>query len=282
MVRHRRIHCGHACDVDDHELRAVGADSAEKLLGELARPERVDETDDGKDEQPLAHLQHGRRKLADGLLLLSDDALAFANESHGHGDRDGIRCRLVCVEHRVEESGIRVVLREQGAREHVAQQEHDADDLVGLNASRDDALGQILGVGLKGLERSGLERLDIAVVDGCRFREDLVLGHGREQPPLGDAPDPLLAQLRTVFPEMRDQLAEESGGRFGRGLRFGAQFCDPHELVTSFQGRNHAAPTDSIPHMGTIHPAEGACRGRSVWGAVASAPAGLGMFHSRG
>src|SRR5439155_11353930 len=59
VVGHGRVHGRHARDVHHHHLRAVGADAAQQLLGELARSQGVDDADDGQDEQSVADLQHG-------------------------------------------------------------------------------------------------------------------------------------------------------------------------------------------------------------------------------
>src|SRR5918998_342066 len=59
MVRDRQVDRGDARYVDHDNLRTVLLDRAEELFGELARPLRVEDADDGKDEQPLAHLQDG-------------------------------------------------------------------------------------------------------------------------------------------------------------------------------------------------------------------------------
>ena len=48
---------------------------------------RIDHADDGQEQQSIANLQDGRRQLADGFLLLPDDALAFANDGvHDQAD----------------------------------------------------------------------------------------------------------------------------------------------------------------------------------------------------
>ena len=60
VIGHRRIHCRHARDVDHHHLGAIRAYAAQQLLGQLARSLRIDDTDDGQDQQPLAHLQYRR------------------------------------------------------------------------------------------------------------------------------------------------------------------------------------------------------------------------------
>jgi hypothetical protein len=70
----------HAGDVDDDDLGAVGADAAQQLIGELRRALIVEDTDDRQDEQPFAHLQYGRRELAQCVLLLTDDALTLSTK----------------------------------------------------------------------------------------------------------------------------------------------------------------------------------------------------------
>ena len=72
----------------------------------------------------------GRGQLADRLLLLADDALALLDEADGHRVGDAVGRRLVGVEHPVQQLEVGLVLLEQRAGEHVAQQQHDADDLV--------------------------------------------------------------------------------------------------------------------------------------------------------
>src|SRR5258706_471625 len=95
VVRDRRVDGRDARDVDDDDLGAVGADAAEELLGELPGALRVDDADDGKDEEPVADLKDGRRQLADGFLLLADDALALLHEADGDRVRDSVRGGLV-------------------------------------------------------------------------------------------------------------------------------------------------------------------------------------------
>ena len=137
MVGHARVQRRDAGHVDDDHLGAVGADAPQELLGELAGALRVDEADHREDEQALADLEHRSRQEPDGLLLLADDALALLHEPDRHGDRDAVRGGLVGVEHAVQHAHVAVVLREQRAGQHVAEQEHDADDLVGLDAARE-------------------------------------------------------------------------------------------------------------------------------------------------
>ena len=87
-----------------------------------------------------------------------------------------------------------------------------------LDAPRDDALRQVARVRLEGLERPGLERLDVVVVHRRRFREDLFFGHRGEQLGLGDTTGPLLAQLRTVLPQVGHELAQQPLGVLPRRL----------------------------------------------------------------
>ena len=122
------------------------------------------------------------------------------------GVGDPVGGRLVGVEDLVEQVEVRLVLLEQRAREHVAQQQHDAQHLVRLDASRDDPLGQVARVVLQGLDAARLEHLDVVVVDRGRLGEDLLVGHRGQQLRLGDALRPLLAQLRAVVPQVRDEL----------------------------------------------------------------------------
>ena len=50
---------------------------------------------------------------------------------------------------RFEQLRIGLVLDEQRAREHVSQEQHDPQDLVGLDAARDDPLRQLPRVRLE-------------------------------------------------------------------------------------------------------------------------------------
>src|SRR5712692_4005177 len=77
VVGHRSVYGRHARDVHHHDLRAVGPDAPEELLRELPRALGVDDTNDGQDEKAVANLEDGRGELANGLLLLADDALAL-------------------------------------------------------------------------------------------------------------------------------------------------------------------------------------------------------------
>src|SRR5262249_44981049 len=84
---------------------------------------------------------------------------------------------------------------------------------VRLDPPRDDAFGQAPRVGLQGLERAGLERLDVVVVHGGRLGENLVPRHDREQLRGGDAARPLLARLGACIGEVGVALAEVRYGR---------------------------------------------------------------------
>jgi hypothetical protein len=208
VVRDLRVHRRHTRDVDHHDLRAVGPNRAQQLLGELARALGVDHADDRQDQQALAHLQHRRRQLADGFLLLADDALALLHEPHRHRRRDPVGRRLVGIEHPVQESEVGLVLLEQRAGQHVAQQEHDPDDLGGVDAPRDDPFRQAAGVGLECLHATGLQHFDVVVEHRGGFGEDLFLGHRGEQPGFGDPSYPFFPQLRPVASEVGDELAQ--------------------------------------------------------------------------
>ena len=163
----------------------------------------------------------GVDRSADRFLLLADDALALLDEADGHGDRDAVGGGLVGVEDAVQQPHVAVVLGEQRPREHVAQQEHDAHDLVRLDAAGNDALGEVARIGLERLHRARLERLHVAVVDGRGLREDLLAAHRRQELGAGDAAHPLLAELGPVLPQVRDELSQQRGRGLGRGLRQG-------------------------------------------------------------
>src|SRR5215213_2330089 len=215
VVGHRRVDRRDAGDVDDDDLRPVGADAAQQLLRELAGALAVEDADDREDEQPLAHLQYRRRELPDRLLLLADDALALLDEVDRHGVGDPVRGRLVGVEDLVEVVEVGLVLLEQGSGQHVAQQQHDAEHLVRLDPARDDPLGQVARVVLQRLDGARLEHLDVVVVDGRRLVEDLLRGEGGQQAGLADPARPLLPEVRAVGAEMRDQLLEQVGAGLG-------------------------------------------------------------------
>jgi hypothetical protein len=52
---------------------------------------------------------------------------------------------------------------------------------MGLDAARDDPLRKITRVRLQRLDASGFQRIDIVVVDGGNFREDLLLVSSRAE-----------------------------------------------------------------------------------------------------
>src|SRR5207302_7399547 len=143
VIGHGRVDVRHTRDIQHDDLRPVRPDAAEQLLGQLAGALRIDDADDRQDEQALAHLENRSRQLSNGLLLLADNALPLLHEADGDGGRDAVGGGLVGVEDAVELVEVLMVGREQRAREDIAEEEHDADDLVRLDASRDDALGEI-------------------------------------------------------------------------------------------------------------------------------------------
>src|SRR5919201_4639894 len=77
VVRDRQVDPGHAGDVDYHDARPVGLDRAQQLLGELARPRRVEDADDRENEQALPDLENRCRELVNRLLLLPDHPFAL-------------------------------------------------------------------------------------------------------------------------------------------------------------------------------------------------------------
>jgi len=148
VVRHRRVDRRHTGDVDDDDLGPVVADRAQQLLGELPGTLPVQDADDRQDQQPLAHLQHRGRQLADGFLLLADNTLALLDEAHPDCGGDPVGRRLVGVEHAVEQLEVALILLEQRTGQHVAQEQDDPEHFIGLDAPRDDALGEIAGIRL--------------------------------------------------------------------------------------------------------------------------------------
>ena len=73
-----------------------------------------------------------------------------------------------------------------------------------------DAFGQVARVGLQRLDATGLEHLDVVVVDGGRLGEELLRRHRGEQFGFGDPAGPLLAQNRSVLPQVLDQLWQQT------------------------------------------------------------------------
>ena len=142
VVRDAGVHGRHTGHVDHDDFGAVGANGAQQLLRQLAGALRVDDTDDRQNQEPLAHLEHGRRQLPDGFLLLPDDALALFHESDGHRVRDAVCRGLVAVQDPVQFFDVVLVFGEQGAGEHVTEEEHDTDDFVCFDSSGNDSLRQ--------------------------------------------------------------------------------------------------------------------------------------------
>ena len=102
-----------------------------------------------------------------------------------------------------------MVFREERAREHVAQEQHATQDLIGFHPSRNNAFREITGVCLQRLDGAGFQHLHVVIIDRCGFGEDFLAGHRPEQLGLRDAPRPLLTELRTVFPQVGDELAQQ-------------------------------------------------------------------------
>ena len=86
------------------------------------------------------------------VLLLADDPLALVDEAHGDRVRDPVGGGLVRVKDLVEQGEVMLVLLEERPGQHVAEQEHDADDLMRLDAPRDDPLGKVARVVLQSLD----------------------------------------------------------------------------------------------------------------------------------
>jgi len=142
-------------------------------------------------------------------LLLADDALAFLHEADGDGVGDPVGRGLVGVEHPVQQVEVRLILLEERPGQHVAQQQDDADDLIGLHATRNDAFGQVARVVLQRLDAAGLEHLDVAVVHRRCLGEDLLGRHRGQQFGLGDPAGPFLAQPRSVLAQVLHQLWQQ-------------------------------------------------------------------------
>ena len=67
------------------------------------------------------------------FLLLADDPPALLDEADADGDRDAVRGRLIGVQHAVQRLRIVLVADEQRPREHVPEQQDDAEHLVRLD-----------------------------------------------------------------------------------------------------------------------------------------------------
>ena len=161
------------------------------------------------------------------LLLLVDDPLALLDEAHPDRHRDPVGRRLVRVEDAIEELEVLLVLGEQRTRQHVAQEEHDPEHLVRLDAAGDDPLRELAGVGLEVLDAAGLQGVDVVVVDLGRLGEDLLVRHHAQQLRLADAPRPLLAQLGAVVAQVRHQLLQQRVGVFRALSRLVVRRADP-------------------------------------------------------
>ena len=134
MVGHGAVDRRDAGDVDHHDRGAVVPDRPQELLGELAGALGVEHADDRQDEQALAQLEDRRGQLPHGLLLVVDDPLALLDEAHPDRHRDSVGGGLVLVQDAIQELEIVLVLREQRARQHVSQEEHDPEHLMRLDA----------------------------------------------------------------------------------------------------------------------------------------------------
>ena len=207
MVSDRNVHGGDTRDVDNDDLRAIGADAAKQLLRQLTSALRVNDADDRENEQAFANLQDWRREFANCFLLLTDDAFTFLNETDGDGVGDAVRGGFVGIENAIEFFKIGLVFGEEGASENVAEEQHDTDDFVSFNSARNNSFRKIAGVSLECFEGAGLEGFDVAVVHRGSFGEDFLFGHGSEEPRLGNSPQPLFAKLSSILPKVSYQLA---------------------------------------------------------------------------
>ena len=102
-----------------------------------------------------------------------------------------------------------LVLLEQGARQHVPEEQDDAHDLMRLHAARDDPLGQVPGVVLQRLDAAGLEHLDVVVVDRCGLGGHLLRRHRLEQVRFMDPVCPFLAQPGALLAQVRHELRQQ-------------------------------------------------------------------------
>ena len=114
---------------------------------------------------------------------------------------------------RLEQRRVVLVVVEERPRENVAQQQHDAQHLVRLDAARDDPLREVSRVRLQRLDAARLEGVNVVVVDGCDLCEDLLGRHHREQLGVRDASCPLLPQLRAVLAQVLHQLMQQLPSR---------------------------------------------------------------------
>jgi len=214
VVRDGNVHGGHTGDVDNDDFRTVGADAAKQLLRQLTSALRVNNTDDGENEQAFANLQDWRRELANCFLLLTDDAFAFLNETDGDSVGDAVRGGFVGIENAIELFKIGLVLSEEGASENVTEEEHDTDDFVSFNAARNNSFRKIAGISLEGFESASLERFHVAVVHRGSFGEDFLFCHGGEEPRFRNSAQPFFAKLSSILPKVSYQLAQKLRRRF--------------------------------------------------------------------
>jgi len=163
--------------MSDHDFGAVGADPAEQLFGELLGALGVQDPDDGQDQQAFPDLQDRGGQFAQGVLLLPDDPFAFFDEADRDGVRDAVRGGFIRVQNAVEQREVAAVLLKQGPGQHISQQQHDPDDLVGLNPPRDDPFGQVAGVVLERFDVASFQDFDVIVVHRSGLGEDLLIGH---------------------------------------------------------------------------------------------------------
>jgi hypothetical protein len=101
-------------------------------------------------------------------------------------------------------------VHEERAGKHVAQEQHDAEHLVRLDAAPDDPFREITRVGLQRLDAARLERVDVVVVDGGDLGEDLVRGHHAEELGGADPSDPLFTEVGPLVPQVVDELRQQS------------------------------------------------------------------------
>ncbi len=111
MVRYRDVHGCHTGDIDDDDFRAVRSNPAQELLRQLPGALRVDDADDGKNQQPLANLQHRSGEFADCFLLLANNAFALLHEADCHRVCDAVCRRLVGVQDAIQLLEIVLVFR---------------------------------------------------------------------------------------------------------------------------------------------------------------------------
>ena len=104
---------GPAGDIDDYDLRSVRPDPSEQLIGQLLARWLSSTPMIGQYQQPFVDLQHRRRQLEQGVLLLADDPLPLFHEAHGDGVRDAVRRGLVRVQHAIQQSEVVVVLEKK-------------------------------------------------------------------------------------------------------------------------------------------------------------------------